>query len=143
MCARFEFKGRLRMPGKKVLAADETGPVAHPWAGFARNEILDWWEKKGCRRVDLPATRFAERSERTGRLVWGVVPQGSVIRGLLDLSGPALVRVVTRPSTDREKLEFEHPRMPVIEPPLHPSAVQAILDGPEEIEEAGAQLDLF
>jgi hypothetical protein len=42
-----------------------------------------------------------------------------VIRGLLDhQTGQPLIKIVTRESTAEELQRFQHPRMPVLEPPL-------------------------
>jgi len=121
MCAAFEFQGRGFQPGKEVSGAGEQGVVRHVWAGFARAEILEWWQRKGALLLDIPATRFAERSEVTGKLVWGNVPQGMVLRGLLDLqSSHPLIKIVTRAATKLESDHFQHPRMPVLERPLFP-----------------------
>jgi hypothetical protein len=99
------------------------------WAGFARWEILHWWEKKGGELVDVPADRFAERSERTRELIWDEIPRGNVVRGLVERSGPKpLLKIVTRASTAAELARFEHPRMPLIEPPLFSSASVPIPD---------------
>jgi hypothetical protein len=121
MCAAFEFQGRGFQPGKEVSGAGEQGIVRHVWAGFARAEILEWWQRKGALLLDIPANRFAERSEITGKLVWGNVPQGMVIRGLLDLqTSHPLIKIVTRAATKPECDHFQHPRMPLLERPLFP-----------------------
>jgi hypothetical protein len=107
-------------PGKEVFARSKAGLVRPVWAGFARKEILDWWLFKGSLLLDIPAQRFAERSDMTGRLIWGNVPDSSVIRGLLDLgSSHPVLRIITRSSNDWELTTFQHPRMPVLEPPLY------------------------
>ena len=122
MCAAYEFKGQGFRPGREVPAIRERGVVRATWAGFARNEILDWWQKKGGVLLDLPATRFAERSEITGKLIWDDVPEGLVIRGLLDhQTKHLLIKVVTRASTPAEMEHFQHPRMPLLETPLFAS----------------------
>ncbi len=69
--------------------------------------------------VDVPAARFAERSERDRQLRWDDVACGSVVRGLIDPNaGKPLLKIVTRASTPEELVRFEHPRMPLIELPL-------------------------
>ena len=69
--------------------------------------------------VDVPAERFAERSDRDGQLRWDDVLRGYVVRGLIDPNdGKPLLKIVTRASTAEELARFEHPRMPLIEPPL-------------------------
>ena len=89
------------------------------WAGFARREVLPWWKKKGGELVDIPADRFAERSDLDRQLRWDDVPAGQVIRGIIDPhDGKPLLRVVTRASTAEEQIRFQHPRMPVLEVPL-------------------------
>jgi hypothetical protein len=81
---------------------------------------MEWWQRKGAAPVDLPATRFAERSDRTGQLAWEELPPGHVLLGLIDArSGQPLVRVVTRAASPAELARFEHPRMPVVLRPSH------------------------
>lgn len=119
MCATFQLRGKSYKPGRVVTAAGERGVVRHPWAGFARREILAWWEKKGAVLIDIPADRFSERSEVTGKLLWDDVAEGLVIRGLVDTqSRHPLIKVVTRASTPVELERFQHPRMPSLEAPL-------------------------
>jgi len=119
MCATFQFRGKTYKPGQEVNGSGERGVVRHPWAGFARSEILSWWEKKGAILIDLPAGRFAERSEITGKLIWDDVPEGLVIRGLVDIqTTQPLIKVVTRASSPEEVDRFQHPRMPLLEVPL-------------------------
>ena len=120
MCAAVEINSEVIRPGR-LLRAWRNGqvPVAHVWAGFARNESLGWWKRKGAELVDVPAHRFAERSDKDGRLRWDAVPPGYVVRGLLDSSeSTPLLKVVTRAATAEELERFEHPRMPLIELPL-------------------------
>jgi hypothetical protein len=70
--------------------------------------------------VDVPAHRFAERSNVTGKLVWEPVPIGSIVRGLFGTEGASpLIKVVTRAANAAELVRFEHPRMPLIEIPLY------------------------
>ncbi|MEX1117735.1 MAG: hypothetical protein WEB60_02980 [Terrimicrobiaceae bacterium] len=122
MCAAFEFQGRGFRPGKEVSGAGLQGVKRHVWAGFARVEILDWWQRKGGVLLDIPASRFAERSGVTGKLIWDGVPQGLVLRALLDTQTQApLIKVVTRASTPQELSHFQHPRMPLLEKPLFPN----------------------
>ena len=119
MCAVFEFKKQVFKPGKEITAKAEPGIVSHVWAGFARAEILDWWQRKGGVHFDIHADRFAERSDKTGRLIWDSLPHDYVIRGLLDYqTGNPLIKIVTRESSREELLRFQHPRMPLIELPL-------------------------
>ena len=119
MCATFEFKTQIFKPGKEVVAVAEPGIVRHPWAGFARAEILEWWQRKGGVLLDIYADRFAERSDKTGKLIWDAVPREFLIRGLLDQqTGQPMVKIVTRDSTAEELARFQHPWMPVLEPPL-------------------------
>ncbi|MFZ5807364.1 MAG: hypothetical protein ACOY3I_09195 [Verrucomicrobiota bacterium] len=94
--------------------------MRHPWAGFARKESLDWWKKKGGELVDLPAEKFAERSDATRKLIWDDVPKNMVIRAMLDFGAKEpLVKVVTRAATEEEIQQFEHDRMPLLESPLY------------------------
>lgn len=102
-------------------AVGPSGPVRRIWAGFARSEILPWWLQRGGELVDVPAEEFAERSDASGELVWDAVPEGLVIRGLLDRqTSHELLKIVTRSSTAAELEKFQHERMPLLEPPLHP-----------------------
>ncbi len=133
MCAAFEFKGRISKPGREVIGSGPNGPLRHAWAGFARHEILSWWERKGSLLIDVPATRFAERSEITRKLIWENVTPGLVIRGLLDLQTPnPLIKVVTRASSPEELNRFQHPRMPVLESPLFAPVPESLLTAPDE-----------
>ena len=116
MCSVFKNKNLVLKPGRLLKGAGERGPVSAVWAGFARSEILDWWKKQGAEDVELTATSFAERSEKTRQLVWDDVPEGQVISALLDhRENPALLKVVTRPSNEDELARFEHPRLPLLQ----------------------------
>jgi hypothetical protein len=120
MCATFEFQGEIFRPGRKLVARAKEGVVRPVWAGFARNEILGWWERRGGELLDIPAERFAERSDETRQLIWDEVPGGLVLRGVLvRRSDTPLVRVVTRASTEEEMVRFQHPRMPLLNHPLY------------------------
>jgi len=119
MCAVFQYKKKIFKPGKEIAANAETGIVVHPWIGFARAEILDWWQRKGGLLLDIYADRFAERSDQTGNLIWDAVPHEFVIRGILDRqTGKPVVKIVTRESSREELERFQHPRMPLLEKPL-------------------------
>ena len=119
MCSVFQFKKQTFRPGREVTAQSKRGIVRPVWAGFARNESLDWWLQKGGVLLDLPINRFAERSDQTGRLVWDDVPDHLVLRGLLDVqSGQPLLKVVTRAASLEELERFQHPRMPLLGDPL-------------------------
>ena len=121
MCATFQFKKQVFKPGKEIVAVSKSGLVQHVWAGFARMELLDWWQRKGGVLLDIYADRFAERSDDTGKLIWDEVPSRFVIRGLLDRqSDEPLIKIVTRASTPEEILKFHHTRMPVMEEALYP-----------------------
>ena len=118
MCATFQFRGKTYKPGSEVNGSGERGIACHAWAGFARSEILSWWQKRGAVIIDIPADRFAERSEVTGKLVWDDVADGLVIRGLVDIqTTKPLIKVVTRASSPEEIDRFQHPRMPLLEMP--------------------------
>lgn len=120
MCATFEFRGRIFKPGREVIARSREGIVRPVWAGFARHEILHWWERKGGVLLDLPAARFAERSDESRKLVWDDVPVGLVLRGVMERrNSTPIVRIVTREATPPEALRFGHHRMPILEDPLH------------------------
>ncbi len=118
MCATFQFRGKTYKPGQEVTGSGERGIVRHAWAGFARSEILSWWQKRGAVLIGLPAERFAERSEVTGKLIWDDVEDGFVIRGLVDIQATQpIIKVVTRASSPEELDRFQHPRMPLLEAP--------------------------
>lgn len=119
MCAAFEVQGKVFRPGKPISANGRDGVFLVGWAGFARSELRSWWLKNGLWEVDVPAERFAERSDRDGKLRWGIVPEGLVLRGLCEMRGESLqLRILTRAATEAEEVEFEHGRMPVLEAPL-------------------------
>ena len=119
MCATFEICGKTYKPGRVITGSGKGGVVRHVWAGFARNEILAWWQKKGAVIIDIPATRFAERSEVTRKLIWDDVEPGRVIRGIVDVqTTQPRIKVVTRASNAEELERFQHPRMPLLEVPL-------------------------
>jgi hypothetical protein len=133
MCAKFKKKGKLFKPGKKIFASGKRGPVKKVWAGFARSEILDWWKGRGGLLLDIPATHFAERSDLTGKLHWGDIHEGLVIRGLLEMrSEESLIRVVTRAALPDEIVLFGHPRMPLLEAPLFDPLPDHLFDEEEE-----------
>jgi hypothetical protein len=120
MCATFEIQGRVFRPGREVVARAKEGVVRPVWAGFARSEILGWWQHRGGELLDIPAERFAERSEQTRRLLWDDVPEGLVLRGVMERGeGSPLVRIVTRGASELELMRFQHPRMPLLERPLY------------------------
>jgi hypothetical protein len=133
MCAALELNSRVLRPGKWVPVWSKLGGLQLIWAGFARREILRWWEKKGGELVDIPADRFAERSDKTHKLIWDEIPGGHVVRGLVEKSGPKpLLKIVTRASTQEELARFEHPRMPLIEAPLFSSEPVPVADPPPD-----------
>ncbi len=140
MCAALEVNTRLLRPGRLVRAWRRDQILAAlVWAGFARKESLGWWKRKGGELVDVPAHRFAERSDRGRQLRWDDVPPGLIVRGLVDPNdGKPLLKIVTRASTEEELLRFEHPRMPLLEPPLFSAEIPA--DDPAERD---AQAELF
>ena len=109
----------------------ETGPVYGVWAGFARQETLGWWRRQGGRLVDVPADRFAERSDADRRLIWADVPGGRVLRAWMPSGAPGaavLLKIVTRAASAAELAHFGHDRMPVIEPAQYGTGA---LDVPE------------
>jgi hypothetical protein len=121
MCATFELKNKVFKPGREVIVRSINGIACHVWAGFARNESLGWWIRQGGVLLDIPADRFAERSDLTRKLLWDEVPADRVVRGVMDLrSSHPLVKVVTRASSEEEWQRFEHPRMPLLERALYP-----------------------
>jgi len=144
MCAALELNTRVLRPGKWVPVWGKSGSLQLVWAGFARHEILRWWEKKGGELVDVPADRFAERSDRTRELIWDEIPRGQVVRGLIERSGPKpLLKIVTRASTEAELARFEHPRMPLLEPPLFSSQPIPVSDSEPENGKDDPQIPLL
>ena len=119
MCARLELNDSVLQLGQTLAVwLEERRSVWLVWTGFARNESLGRWLSMGAQLVDIPVRRFAERSNRTRRLVWDDVPLGLVVRGIIDSnSGKPLLKVVTRAATAEEYARFEHPRMPLIVAP--------------------------
>jgi hypothetical protein len=120
VCAVFKVQDKTFRPGREVPAIGPWGPCHRIWAGFARSEILNWWIQRGGVLLDIPAEEFAERSDRSGELVWDTVGEGLVLRALLDRqTAHELVKIVTREATPAEREKFQHNRMPVLEKPLH------------------------
>ena len=119
MCARLELNDTVLQLGQALAVwLEERHSAWLIWAGFARNESLGRWLSMGAQLVDIPARRFAERSNRTRCLIWDDIPLGLVVRGIVDSnSGKPLLKVVTRAATAAEFARFEHPRMPLIETP--------------------------
>lgn len=140
MCSVFQFKKQTFRPGREVTAQSARGVVRHVWAGFAKNESLNWWIQKGGVLLDLPIDRFAERSDLTGQLVWDDVPLHLVLRGLLDVqSGQPLLKVVTRAASQEELDHFQHPRMPLLTVPLHAPLTEDIFG----VAQGNPQAELF
>lgn len=97
---------------------------------------------KGYVLVDVPADRFAERSRREGRLVWGDMPEGMVIRGLKDMTGQVpQILIVTRQASFKEQAQFGHERMPLLEAPLF--SAERIPEEPFEETSDSLQMELF
>ncbi len=140
VCAALELHHRILRPGRGVCFWKAPRTLAElVWAGFARKESLGWWRKQGGELVDVPAHRFAERSDRDRQLRWDDVPGGLIVRGLIEPNdGKPLLKIVTRASTDEELRHFGHPRMPLIEPPLFSAEIPA--DDPVQ---DSAQAELF
>jgi hypothetical protein len=142
MCIAFQFKGKTYRPARPIRVVAGDGATDKVWAGCAREEILEWWKKRGAQMADLHAEKFAERSDRDGKWIWGDVPNGMVIRALIDPSkGPdhALIKVVTRAASPEETAHFEHDRLPLLAPPLYPHTIPET--GPDT--EPPPQMDLF
>ena len=141
MCAAFESLGKQLRPGKPIGVWRANGLQWILWGGFARAERMHWWKEKGFLPVDVPASRFAERSRRDGRLHWADVPAGLVIRGLWDTNHAIpQVLIVTRSATVMEQFSFGHDRMPLLENPLYssnPISPDPAVDGKPK------QMDLF
>ena len=134
MCATFQFRGKTYKPGSEVTGSGEHGIVRHAWAGFARSEILAWWQKRGAVLIDLPAERFAESLEVTGKLVWDELAEGLVIRELVDIqTAQPLLKVVTRASSPEELERFQHPRMPLLEVPRFAPLPSGVDEGEQDL----------
>ena len=119
MPAAFEVNGQIIRPGRVVGFWGKDGEDQLVWAGFARSEILPWWKKKGGELVDIPAERFAERSDLDRQIRWQDLAPGQVIRGIIDPNdGKPVLKAVTRAATQEEQIKFQHPRMPLVELPL-------------------------
>ena len=143
MCASFEANGKQWRPGRVIGVWREGLAQRAVWSGFARSEILSWWMDKGCVPVDVPALRFAERSRREGRLIWGDMPPGLVIRGLWDATGTVpQVLIVTRQATSGEEECFGHERMPMLVAPLFSAEILPEAPEPESVSR-DQQMELF
>ncbi len=133
MCARFELNDTRLMPGKSIGVW--LGPGRGDrfvWAGFARRESLGWWKRKGGELVDVPASRYAERSRKDGRLVWADLTAGHVIRGLVDPNdGKPLVKIVTRACEPEEAAFFGHDRICLTEEARYSTEPPPAADDPE------------
>jgi hypothetical protein len=138
MCAALALNTNVIRPGKWIGFWRKRGKDQLVWAGFARSESLDWWKRRGGELVDVPAHRFAERSDRTRNLTWDDILPGHVVRGLVDPNeGKPLLKIVTRASSEEELNRFGHPRMPVIEPRLFSAELFQVTSP------APAQVELF
>ena len=69
---------------------------------------------QGAARAEIPAHRFAERSDRTRQLIWAPLPPRTAVQALL-LINSGLIKILTRAAVPDEYARFEHPRMPVLE----------------------------
>ena len=157
MCAVFQFKKRTFKPGCDVIGRSERAIERHVWAGFARNESLEWWLRNGGRLMELPVDRFAERSDLSRKLVWDDVTEGLFLRGVIheqvseDSSHPLekpvrpLVKIITRAATNEEMQRFQHSRMPLIGAPLFGSVSDSRIDQifAELSEQESSQVELF
>jgi hypothetical protein len=140
MCAALELNSRVIRPGRRLPVWRGKGlPAQLVWAGFARKETFGWWKKNGWEPVDVPAEKFAERSDRTRQLAWDAVPAGIVVRGIVETNAARpILKIVTRASTEEEMRRFEHPRMPLMEAPLFSAEPLPVEDGGD-----AAQAELF
>jgi len=109
MCARFKSRGQIYQPGQQIPTYSAEEPSHLLWDGFARRESLRTWEKKGARNATIHADGFAERSRRTGELVWKDAP---ISFAAIILPREKTVRVVTRPCSPEEATFFGHDRCP-------------------------------
>ena len=57
MCATFQIRGKTYKPGREINGSGKGGIVRNIWSGFARKEILAWWQKKGAVLVDVQTTQ--------------------------------------------------------------------------------------
>jgi hypothetical protein len=123
MCDALAIHGRILRPGKPVGFWRGGASDQLVWAGFARIEILPWWIARGAECVDVPAERFAKRSDFDRQWRWEDMPRGQILRGLIDPNqGRPVLRIVNRPSLPDEIARFQQPRMPVVEAPLFSAA---------------------
>jgi hypothetical protein len=119
MPAAIEVNNHVIRPGRLVGVWRKCGEAHETWGGFARSEILNWWMRKGGELVDIPADRFAERSDLDRQIRWQQIPPGQVMKGIIDPNdGKPVLRMLTRAATQEEHIRFQHPRMPVVEAPL-------------------------
>ena len=130
MCSAFQFKKRTFKPGSEVIGRSERGIERHVWAGFARNESLEWWLRNGGRLLEIPVDRFAERSDLSRKLVWDDVTEGLFLRAVIQeqssedplhpqaKTARPFVKIITRAATKEETEQFQHSRMPLIGTPL-------------------------
>lgn len=117
MCAVIRWRGQEVRINQRVQVVRAKEVLTGIWVGFAREEILNWWLKCGYEEVDLLAEEFAERSRQTGKLVWGEVEDGHVLRAIFGMEcHQRLVRLVTRACTEEELARFGHHRMPLVGP---------------------------
>jgi hypothetical protein len=118
MCAIFETGGVRRKPGSVITAwRAPLRTISLPWTGFARHEILEWWMRRGYEPVDVPAERFAVRSNISEELVWSDLPGNRVLRAIAHRKSGEL-RMATCAATAEELLHFQHERMPVVDEAL-------------------------
>lgn len=141
MCARIRIREAVIKPCQRVPVWTARRVYELPlWGGFTRRESLGWWEKNGGVLIDVPANQFAESSHEGGQLVWKDIPMGQVIRGVLDArDGELLLKIVIRVPTAAELAEFEHPRMPLLAPPLFSAELTPFQPEPDGRRQIGQQ----
>jgi putative SOS response-associated peptidase YedK len=112
MCAAFEFQGKKYKPKQKIPSLVNKVPVWIPWVGFARSEIITWWQRKGQQCL-IPVDRYAERNHQTHTLHWMEASQQQWITGIF-LEKENEIKIVTRHATLNEETLIGHDRMPVL-----------------------------
>ena len=120
MCSRLQYKESTFKPGDRIsvnsaLKLNGSGK----WTGFVRSDAEEktkrFWVNQGFKsKLDVPATRFAERSRKAGEDVFDDVGEGKVVYAVGNRKTQE-VRILTRAATAEEKGKYGHERVPVID----------------------------
>lgn len=118
MCSKLQFKESVFRPGDRIqvnsaMKLDGAGQ----WTGFIRSDAEEktkrFWVQKGfTAKLDVPATRFAEKSRKTDGDVFDDVGDGNVVFAVGNRK-TGEVKVLTRNASPAEAERFGHDRMPV------------------------------